>query len=67
MRLMIDLEKSQTTKVTIMFNDRFEKAKNNPMVAIMLMIDVFRLKTTQHYSHVKWQISKKLKTTQYYN
>jgi hypothetical protein len=53
MRLMIDLEKSQTTKVTIMFNDRFEKAKNNPMVAIMLMIDVFRLKTTQHYSHVK--------------
>ncbi len=52
MRLMIDLEKSQTTKVTIMLmidlrklkttqwkqpngsdyvNDRFEKAKNNPM------------------------------------
>jgi hypothetical protein len=25
-------------------NDRFEKAKNNPMVAIMLMIDLYKLK-----------------------
>jgi hypothetical protein len=27
----------------------------------MLMIDVYKLKTTQHYSHVKWQISKSWK------
>jgi hypothetical protein len=53
MRLMIDLEKSQTTKVTIMLMIDLRKLKNNPMVAIMLRIDVFRLKTTQHYSHVK--------------
>jgi hypothetical protein len=25
-------------------NDKFEKAKNNPMVAIMLMIDLYKLK-----------------------
>ncbi len=56
MRLMIDLEQSQTTKVTIMLMIDLRELKTTqyPMVPIMLMIDLYKLKkTTQHYSHVK--------------
>lgn len=49
MRLMIDLEVTNDQGNNYV-NDRFEKAKNNPIVPIMLMINLRKLKTTQYYN-----------------